>query len=113
MLDRLKGILRSAFAPARPRQSVRVVVAQGPQQLLAATSALRHEGAVENTAHLPSIAIIGHFYSSDKQNKKIRTVCENIALHCGYLRLVDATDIETRLRRRKITFEQAVGQLRA
>jgi len=112
MLDRLKNIFGTASAPAAARPRVRLAIVQGPQQFLAATAAIRHECAVEGTAQVPSIAVIGYFYSTPAENAKMRAACQEIAHHCGYAQTIDAAEIEQALRGRKLSFAAAVRRLR-
>lgn len=91
---------------------VRLVVAQGPQQLMVATAALRHQQEVEGAARARDIVLIGSFYSSRKQSARMRAACREVAATAGYAEVIDAADLEAALRAEKAPFERLAARLR-
>lgn len=92
--------------------SVRVVVAQGPQQLLVATAALRHLRAVEGAVRARDIVLIGSFYSARGPSARMRAACREVAAAAGYAEVIDAEDLEAALRADKASFDRLAARLR-
>jgi len=111
-LHRLWSLLRIQRAPAVARRPVRLVVVQGPQQLLAASAVIEYQRAVEGPATGPIIAVIGHLYAPPAQDAKMKAVCYEIVARGGYERMIDVLDIDLPLRTGKLSFDCAVRLLR-
>jgi hypothetical protein len=108
----IPGFLRRLFPRAGSAERLRLVVAQGPQQLLNACAVLRHLDELEPGGNFTDVLLYGHFYASKEQNAKMRSVCEEVSKLWGFARTLDVSLLERDARTAPDRFARATRKLR-
>ncbi len=106
------GLGKGFRAARKIRGGIRIVAAQGPQQLMAAIAVLRHQREMEGGGAARDFVLTGSFYSSPAQNARMLAACRKIAAAAGCAGVIDAADLEAALRKRPAAFPRLAKRLR-